>query len=65
MDLDELLPARPDDPLTQAARQDLDRLSVDELHARLAALRAEIARTEARLARTADDRSAAEALFRS
>ena len=64
MDLDELLPAKPDDPLAQLARQDLDPLSADELRARIEALRAEIARAEAAVARRESDRSAAEALFR-
>jgi uncharacterized small protein (DUF1192 family) len=43
MDLDELFPAKPDDPLTQLTRQDLDPLSVDELHARIAVLEARLA----------------------
>jgi hypothetical protein len=33
MDLDELFPDKPDDPLTLLTKQDLDPLSVDELHA--------------------------------
>jgi hypothetical protein len=31
MDLDDILPKRGDDPLVQLLKQDLDRLSVDEL----------------------------------
>jgi uncharacterized small protein (DUF1192 family) len=38
MDWDELLPSKPDDPLTQLTRQDLDPISVEELHARIAIL---------------------------
>ena len=65
MDADENLPRRKDDLLDALVKQDLDPLSVDELHARVAALQAEIVRTQARLDRTTADRSAAEALFRS
>ena len=36
MDLDELFPDKPDDPLTLLTRQDLDPLSVEELEARIA-----------------------------
>jgi uncharacterized small protein (DUF1192 family) len=52
------------DPLRLLAREDLDRLSVDELIARVAALEAEIARVRVRQARNSHDRSAADALFR-
>ena len=48
MNVEDLFPARPDDPLTLLSRQDIDRLSVDELDARVIALEAEIARTTAR-----------------
>lgn len=64
MDAEELFPKRADDPLGQLSRQDLDPLSVDELHARIAALEAEIERTRGRLARSSVDRSAAESLFK-
>ena len=64
MEPDELLPRRSDDPLAALARQDLDPLSVAELHARVAALEAEIARTRARAATAADHRLSADALFR-
>ena len=40
---------RPDDPLTQLVRQDLDPLSVAELEARIAALEGEIARCRRKL----------------
>lgn len=64
MDLDELFPGRPDDPIVLLARQDLDPLSVDELEARIAALEGEIARVRAKLAAAVDFRSDADALFR-
>lgn len=64
MDLDELLPKKPDDPLVQLARQDLDPISVDELHARIAALEAEIARTRAKIEASVSFRAGAEAMFK-
>jgi uncharacterized small protein (DUF1192 family) len=64
MDLDELFPAKPDDPLAQLARQDLDPLSVDELHARVAALEAEIARVKAKIHASVNFRASAEAIFK-
>src|SRR3546814_14153391 len=38
MDLDELFPDKPKDPLTELKKQDLDPLSVDELQDQIAAL---------------------------
>ena len=64
MDLDELFPSKPDDPLTQLARQDLDPLSVDELEARIAALQAEIARAEAKIDAAVQFRASADAIFK-
>jgi len=64
MDLEELFPSKPDDPLVALARQDLDPMSVDELEERIAALKAEITRVEAHLQRVKTDRSAAEELFK-
>lgn len=64
MDLDEHLPRRADDPLRLLAREDLDRLSVAELDARIAALEAELARTRAKREGASRFRSAADALFR-
>lgn len=64
MDLDDLFPAKPDDPLTQLAKQDLDPISIEELHARIEALQAEIARVEAHIERVNAHRSAAEELFK-
>ena len=64
MDLDDLFPSKPDDPLVQLARQDLDPISIDELGERIEALKAEIARVEAHIARVEAHRSAAEQLFK-
>ena len=64
MDLDELFPSKPDDPLVALGRQDLDPMSIEELNERIAALKAEIARVEAHIQRVQTDRSAAEELFK-
>lgn len=64
MDLDELFPDRPDDPLTLLTKQDLDPFSVDELQARIAILEAEIARVKAKLDSSVSFRANAENLFR-
>jgi uncharacterized small protein (DUF1192 family) len=47
MDLEDLFPSKPDDPLVALAKQDLDPLSIDELNERIELLKAEIARVEA------------------
>ncbi|WP_082441684.1 DUF1192 domain-containing protein [Sphingomonas sp. Leaf33] len=59
------LPRRARDMVAELARQDLDPLSVDELHGRIAALEAEIARVRQRIERAVNHRSSADALFRS
>ena len=64
MDLEDLFPSKPGDPLVELARQDLDPMSVAELEERIEALKAEIARVEAHMKRVADHRSAAEELFK-
>lgn len=64
MDLDDLFPDKPKDPLTELGKQDLDPLSIDELQARIQALKAEIARVEAHMSRAQTHRSAAEDLFK-
>jgi uncharacterized small protein (DUF1192 family) len=64
VDLEELFPSKPDDPLVALAKQDLDPLSIDELHARIEALKAEIARVESHMQRAEVHRSAAEELFK-
>ena len=64
MDLDELFPDKPADPLAKLLKQDLDPLSIEELNERIAILKAEIARVEAHIERVNRDRSAAEELFK-
>jgi len=64
MDLDELFPSKPDDPLVALGKQDLDPLSIDELKERIESLKAEIARVEAHIDRATKHRSAAEELFK-
>jgi uncharacterized small protein (DUF1192 family) len=64
MDLDELFPDKPDDPLTLLTKQDLDPLSVEELRARIEILQAEIARVEAKLDASVNFRLSADELFK-
>ena len=64
MDLDELFPSKPGDPLVELGKQDLDPLSIEELKERVEALKAEIARVEAHMHRAQTHRSAAEELFK-
>lgn len=64
MDLDELFPDKPDDPLTLLVKQDLDPLSVEELHARVTILESEIARVKAKLDSSISFRANADSLFR-
>lgn len=64
MDLDDLFPSKPDDPLVALAKQDLDPLSIDELEARIEALQVEIARVQNHMKRAQTHRSAAEELFK-
>ena len=64
MDLEDLFPSKPDDPLVALAKQDLDPLSIEELRERIEALTAEIARVEAHMLRAETHRSAAEELFK-
>ena len=64
MDLDELFPKKPGDPLTELARQDLDPLSVEELEARIAALETEIERVKAKKEAAVKFRASADELFR-
>ena len=64
MDLEDLFPSKPGDPLVELAKQDLDPMSVDELTERIAALKAEIARVEAHMKKAETHRSAAEELFK-
>lgn len=64
MDLDEFAPRPKQDALAGLQRQDLDPLSVDELHERIAVLEAEIARTRAKIDKAVNQRASADALFR-
>ncbi|MFL6856684.1 MAG: DUF1192 domain-containing protein [Allosphingosinicella sp.] len=64
MDLEELFPGKPVDPLTQLTKQDLDPLSVEELQERIETLEGEIARTRAKMEAAVNHRASAEALFR-
>ena len=64
MDLEDLFPSKPDDPLVALGRQDLDPMSIEELKERIETLRAEIARVEAHMAAATKHRSAAEELFK-
>lgn len=64
MDLEDLFPSKPGDPLVELARQDLDPMSIEELRARIKSLQGEIARVEAHMQRAEVHRSAAEELFR-
>jgi uncharacterized small protein (DUF1192 family) len=64
MDLDDILPRKQSEPLAALGREDLDPLSVDELHARIAALEAEIARASARIDRATSHRASADAIFK-
>ncbi len=64
MDLDELFPGKPDDPLTQLTRQDLDPMSVEELQSRIAILEAEIARARGRIDAAVSFRASADGIFK-
>jgi len=64
MDIDELFPSKPGNPLTELTKQDLGPFSQDELAERIATLKGEIARVEAHMAAVDKHRSAAEELFK-
>jgi uncharacterized small protein (DUF1192 family) len=64
MDLDDLFPSKPGDPLEELKKQDLDPMSIEELKSRIEALEAEIARVDAHMKRAQDHRSAADELFK-
>jgi uncharacterized small protein (DUF1192 family) len=64
MDLEDLFPSKPDDPLVALGRQDLDPISLEELKERIDTLKAEITRVEAHIQRVQSHRSAAEELFK-
>lgn len=58
------LPKRKTDLLADLAREDLDRLSIAELDARIATLEAELARAKAKREGAAKFRAAADGLFK-
>jgi uncharacterized small protein (DUF1192 family) len=64
MDLEDLFPSKPGDPLVELAKQDLDPMSIEELQERIASLKAEIARVEQHMQRAKVHRSEAEDLFK-
>ena len=63
MEIDDA-PPRPNDLVAELVRQDLDRFSIAELEARVAALEGEIARTAAKIEHAVNHRASADALFR-
>jgi len=65
MDLDELFAKRPDDPLVLLTRQDLDPLSVEELHERVAILEGEVARVNQKIQASVNFRASADTIFKS
>ena len=64
MDIDELFPSKPGDPLTELTKQDLGPFSQHELAERIEKLKGEIARIETHMAAVDKHRSAAEELFK-
>jgi uncharacterized small protein (DUF1192 family) len=64
MDMDELFARKPADPLILMAKQDLDPLSVEELHERLEILAVETARVKQKLEGAVNHRASADALFK-
>ncbi|MDO6416342.1 DUF1192 domain-containing protein [Sphingomonas sp. BIUV-7] len=64
MDLDDILPRKSADPAAALSAQDLDSLSVEELHARIATLEGEIERTRGKIAFAVNHRASAEGLFK-
>jgi uncharacterized small protein (DUF1192 family) len=64
MDLDDLLPKAPGDPLVMLTKQDLDPFSVEELHARIQVLEGEIARARQKIERAVNHRASADQLFK-
>ena len=64
MDSDENLPLRTNDPLALLVKQDLDPYSINELEDRIAQLKREIARCEAKKSAASSHMSAADQLFK-
>jgi uncharacterized small protein (DUF1192 family) len=63
MDMDELFARKPGDPLVLLTRQDLDPLSVEELHERVDILAGEMARVKAKIEGAVNHKASADALF--
>ncbi len=61
---DEELPRKKPEILADLAREDLDKLSIAELDDRIAALKAELARSEAKRDGAAKFRASADSLFK-
>jgi uncharacterized small protein (DUF1192 family) len=64
MDIEDILPRKSADAASALAAQDIDGLSVEELHARIATLETEIARTRSKIEFAVNHRASAESLFR-
>jgi len=64
VDLDDLFPSKPGDPLVELSKQDLDPMSIEELNERIAALEVEITRVRNHIRNAQNHRSAAEELFK-
>ena len=64
MDLDDLFAKRPGDPLALLVKQDLDPLSVTELHERVAVLEMEIVRVNQKIAGAVNHKASADSLFK-
>ena len=64
MDLEELFPSKPGDPLVLLVKQDLDPLSVEELNERIEILEGEIKRVKAKIEAAVNHRASAEDLFK-
>ena len=62
--MDELFARKPGDPLTLMTRQDLDPLSVAELHERLEILAVETARVKQKIEGAVNHRASADTLFK-
>lgn len=64
MDLDDLFAKRPGDPLALLVKQDLDPLSVTELHERVTVLEMEIDRVNQQIAGAVNHKASADSLFK-
>ena len=64
MDLEDLFPSTPGDPLVELAKQDLDPIQSRSSEARIAALEGGSGRVETHVGRARTHRSAADELFK-